>query len=89
MTVMELWIGLSYISNLFVCLIAIIIIGILFNDGIPGLLSILLRAILYVPGIKALVSVYLKKEVKGFLNNLGISKGPGISSRILPIPEKG
>ncbi|XP_019855201.1 PREDICTED: sphingosine-1-phosphate lyase-like [Amphimedon queenslandica] len=86
---MDLWIGLSCISSLLVCLTVIIIISILVTDGVSGLLSVLLRAILYLPGMKALVSLYLKKEVRGFLNKLGISKGSGISSRILAIPEKG
>lgn len=86
---MDLWICLSCISNILVCLIVIIIIGILVTDGVSGLLSVLLRAALYLPGVKALVSLYLKREVRGFLNSLGISKGPRISSRILAIPEKG
>lgn len=79
----------SLFRDIILGFLAIIVINVVITEGWSGLASALLRLLLYIPGVKWLVSWYLRKEVRGFLKTLGINKGPGISSRIIPIPEKG
>jgi sphinganine-1-phosphate aldolase len=83
------WLLLGYFRDFLIALLVILMLSVLSRDGIHGLLGILVKSLLYLPGVKELVGWYLKKEVKGFMSQLGINKDNHISSRIMEIPETG
>ena len=81
---------LFYIEDIIVAFIVLLIVCVIVRDGWTGLVRIFVHCILYLPAIKPILNWYLKKQVHGFLKQLGIKKdGVGGASKIMPIPVKG
>lgn len=78
------------ISDILVCLVIIVVLNIVFTSGVDGLVKNVASFFMNVPGVKTAVAWYLSKEVKGFLQQIGLGGSSGSAkSQVKPMPEKG
>lgn len=75
------------VKDFIVTLVLLVAVNILINKGFRELIKTLCQFLLQLPAVKSLVGWYLKKEVHGFLKQVGLG-GDG-QSLVKPLPEKG
>ena len=66
-----------------------IVVNILITGGPRRLVSDAIVFLLHVPVMKQVASWFLKKELTGFLQQVGIETSGSIKSQIKPLPIKG
>ena len=70
-------------------LVIAIVVNILIARGPRRLINDVVVFVVQVPVIQTIASWYLKKELKGFIQQIGLEASGSINSQIKPLPEKG
>lgn len=78
----------------FASLVVLVIAGILYKEGVRGLLRRLIVTLRLIPGVDAAISAVLRREVSNFVRQMdatpaGARKSKVEDSRVIHIPMKG
>ena len=90
----SLFAALQLIQLIFATVIFLVVAGILFKEGVRGLLTRLIVTLRLIPGVDAAISAVIRKQVSNFVRQVdsapvGSKNSKVDGSRAVRIPEKG
>ena len=80
----------DWIKNVLFAIVFSIVLNILITKGPHCLIGKTIAFLLHVPGFRLTSAWYMKKELRSFLQQIGLDETSGSTkSQVKPLPEKG